>query len=152
MGSQPFSSVYPLQTLRTFSLTPGYDFPSLYTPNVLICIPLYYNLYTLELYMYPLELFGYPGWETLFYSNITYPFSLQGILETEVNVYTELLPELRLLKAPLPLTFDVLWGDCKTLNREILLLEEPVNQGFESALSLQKTGLDLGHVILVIFL
>ena len=69
-----------------------------------------------------------------------------------MNVYTELLPELRLLKAPLPRTFDVLWGDCKTLNREILLLEEPVNQGFESALSLQKTGLDLGHVILVIFL
>jgi hypothetical protein len=74
---------------------------------------------------------------------------LQGILETEVSFYTELLPELGQLGAPLPKTFGVLWGDSKTLNREILLLEDPLTLGFEPALGLQKDGLDLGHVILV---
>jgi hypothetical protein len=79
-------------------------------------------------------------------------FSNQGILETEVSFYTELLPELGLLGSPLPRTFPVLWGDSKTLNREILLLQDPVSQGFESAIGMQKNGLDLGHVILVIVL
>ena len=79
-------------------------------------------------------------------------FSKKGILETEVSFYNELLPELIQLGAPLPKTFNVLWGDSKTLNREILLLDDPNAQGFESAIHLQKAGLDLGHVILVILM
>jgi hypothetical protein len=67
-----------------------------------------------------------------------------------VSFYTELIPELGLLGAPLPKTFPMLWGDSKTLNREILLLEDPASLGFESAAGMQKNGLDLGHVILVI--
>ncbi len=67
-----------------------------------------------------------------------------------MSFYTDLLPELTQLGVPLPKTFNVLWGDSKTLNREILLLDDPNAQGFESAVHLQKAGLDLGHVILVI--
>ena len=67
----PFSSVYHFCTLRTFLITPGYNFPDLRTSNIIICIPLCYNFNTLELFAYPLEHFGYPQglktpvWETM---------------------------------------------------------------------------------------
>lgn len=57
----------------------------------------------------------------------------QGILETEVNFYFKLIPELIALRAPMPKTFPVLWGDCKSIDKEILLLENLENQGFSSA-------------------
>ena len=47
----------------------------------------------------------------------------QGLLETEVNFYDKLLPELDQLRTVLPKTFPYLWGDSKTLNKEVLLLE-----------------------------
>ncbi len=47
----------------------------------------------------------------------------QGLLETEVNFYADLIPDLNQLGAPMPRTFPFLWGDYKTLNREVLLLE-----------------------------
>ena len=59
-GSQPFSSVYPLHTLRTFCVPPGYTFPNPCTPNIIFCIPIYYNFHTLEFFAYPMELFAYP--------------------------------------------------------------------------------------------
>ena len=59
-GSQPFSSTYPLCTLETFRVPPGYNFLDLPTPNIITCIPLCFNFQTLELFAYPLELFPYP--------------------------------------------------------------------------------------------
>ena len=59
-GSQPFSSAYPLCTLGTFRVPPGYNFSDPRTPNIITCIPLCFNLQTLELFAYPLELFSYP--------------------------------------------------------------------------------------------
>ena len=47
----------------------------------------------------------------------------QGYLETEVNFYDKLLPELRSLGTPLPPLFPYLWGDYQTFNREVLILE-----------------------------
>lgn len=47
----------------------------------------------------------------------------QGYLETEVNFYDKLLPELRSLGTPLPTLFPYLWGDYQTFNREVLILE-----------------------------
>ena len=47
----------------------------------------------------------------------------QGLLETEVNFFDKLLPELSRLEAPPPRTFPYLWGDYKSLSREVLLLE-----------------------------
>ena len=69
----------------------------------------------------------------------------QGLLETEVNFYHQFLPELQELKTVLPKTFPYLWGDCKTLNKEVLLLEkEP-----EFYLATKKS-LDLPHVLLAV--
>ena len=47
----------------------------------------------------------------------------QGYLETEVNFYDKLVPELRSLGTPLPTLFPYLWGDYQTFNREVLILE-----------------------------
>ena len=47
----------------------------------------------------------------------------QGYLETEVNFYDKLVPELRTLGTPLPTLFPYLWGDYQTFNREVLILE-----------------------------
>ena len=47
----------------------------------------------------------------------------QGYLETEVNFYDKLVPELRSLGTPLPKLFPYLWGDYQTFNREVLILE-----------------------------
>ncbi len=41
----------------------------------------------------------------------------QGTLETEVNFYQRLVPQLRQLGAPLPLLPSMVHSDCKTLNR-----------------------------------
>jgi len=71
----------------------------------------------------------------------------QGLLETEVNFYFKLVPELMRLRAPMPKTFPVLWGDYKTTEKEILLLENLENEGFVSP-RLSSEGLDLAHVIL----
>ena len=54
-------------------------------------------------------------------------------METEVNFYYKLIPELISLRAPMPTTFPVLWGDCKSTDKEILLLENFENEGFTSA-------------------
>ena len=54
-------------------------------------------------------------------------------METEVNFYYKLIPELISLGAPMPTTFPVLWGDCKSTDKEILLLENLGNEGFTSA-------------------
>ena len=54
-------------------------------------------------------------------------------METEVNFYYKLIPELISLRAPMPTTFPVLWGDCKSTDKEILLLENLENEGFTSA-------------------
>ena len=54
-------------------------------------------------------------------------------METEVNFYFRLVPELMGLRAPMPKTFPVLWGDYKSTEKEILLLENLENQGFSSA-------------------
>ena len=54
-------------------------------------------------------------------------------METEVNFYYKLIPELIALRAPMPTTFPVLWGDCKSTDKEILLLENLENEGFTSA-------------------
>ena len=54
-------------------------------------------------------------------------------METEVNFYFKLVPELNGLRAPMPRTFPVLWGDYKSTEKEILLLENLENQGFSSA-------------------
>ena len=61
----------------------------------------------------------------------TLPF--QGIMETEVNFYFKLVPELIGLRAPMPKTFPILWGDYKSTDKEILLLENLENQGFNLA-------------------
>ena len=54
-------------------------------------------------------------------------------METEVNFYFKLVPELAALRAPMPKTFPVLWGDYKSTEKEILLLENLEGQGFTSA-------------------
>ena len=54
-------------------------------------------------------------------------------METEVNFYYKLIPELISLRAPMPTTYPVLWGDCKSPDKEILLLENLENEGFTSA-------------------
>ena len=46
----------PLITLRVFQISPGYNFPNLHTPNIIIYKPLCYNLHSLELFAYPLRL------------------------------------------------------------------------------------------------
>ena len=51
-------------------------------------------------------------------------------METEVNFYFKLVPELIGLRAPMPKTFPVLWGDYKSTEKEILLLENLENQDF----------------------
>ena len=54
-----------------FGVPPGYNFPNLFTPNIIICIPLCYNLHTLELFVYPWNFLStpwgssIPGGETL---------------------------------------------------------------------------------------
>ena len=55
-GSQPFSSENPLRTLKTFCVPSDNNFPYPRIPNIIICIPLCYNLQTLELFTYPLGL------------------------------------------------------------------------------------------------
>jgi hypothetical protein len=72
----------------------------------------------------------------------------QGLLETEVNFYMELLPELGQLGAPLPRTFPLVWGDYKTLSREVLLLER--QSGFQLSPTSGQKGLDLPHVLLAV--
>ena len=47
----------------------------------------------------------------------------KGYLETEVNFYDKLIPELRTLGTPLPHLFPYLWGDYETHSKEVLLLE-----------------------------
>ena len=59
---------------------------------------------------------------------------LKGILETEVNVYFKLVPELTALRATMPKTFPFIWGDCKSTSKEILLLENLECRGFQSAI------------------
>ena len=49
-----------------------------------------------------------------------------------MNFYFKLVPELMRLRAPMPKTFPVLWGDYKTTEKEILLLENLENEGFVS--------------------
>ena len=58
--SKFFICVPLLHTLKTFSIPLGYTFPNLCTPIIIICIPLCYNLHTLELFAHPLELFACP--------------------------------------------------------------------------------------------
>ena len=53
-------------------------------------------------------------------------------METEVNFYFKLIPELISLRSPMPKTFPVLWGDYKSTDKEILLLENLEKQGFIS--------------------
>ena len=48
---------------------------------------------------------------------------IKGYLETEVNFYDKLIPELRTLGTPLPHLFPYLWGDYETHSKEVLLLE-----------------------------
>ena len=59
------------------------------------------------------------------YSTHTNPlfFFFKGYLETEVNFYDKLIPELRTLGTPLPHLFPYLWGDYETHSKEVLLLE-----------------------------
>ena len=54
-------------------------------------------------------------------------------METEVNFYFKLVPELIALRAPMPKIFPILWGDYKSTDKEILLLENLENQGFNLA-------------------
>ena len=54
-------------------------------------------------------------------------------METEVNFYFKLVPEIAALRAPMPKTFPVLWGDYKSTEKEILLIENLEGQGFTSA-------------------
>ena len=49
-----------------------------------------------------------------------------------MNFYFKLVPELMRLRAPMPKTFPVLWGDYKSTEKEILLLENLENEGFVS--------------------
>lgn len=72
----------------------------------------------------------------------------QGLLETEVNFYAELLPELGQLGAPLPKTFPLLWGDYKTLNHEVLMLEDLNYKGYQVVH--HEFGLDFTHVLLAV--
>ena len=46
-------TAYPQGTLRTFAHTPGYNFLEPRTPNIIIWIPLCYNLYIPELFAIP---------------------------------------------------------------------------------------------------
>ena len=58
-GSQPFSYTYPLRTPETFHIPPGCKFSNPHTPNIIIYIPRCYNLHTLKMFEYPLELFAH---------------------------------------------------------------------------------------------
>ena len=74
----------------------------------------------------------------------------KGILETEVNFYFKLIPELMRLRAPMPKTFPVLWGDYKSTEKEILLLENLENEGFVSP-QLSSEGIVFHFYMLCIF-
>ena len=70
------------------------------------------------------------------------------ILIFVLNFHIErLLPELNHMRSPLPPTLPYLWGDYKTLNREVLVLEREGN--FECAPN-KSSGLDLPHVLLAV--
>ena len=62
----------------------------------------------------------------------------QGYLETEVNFYDKLVPELRSLGTPLPKLFPYLWGDYQTFNREVLILERD-NDFFPAPISTEES-------------
>ncbi|XP_059079718.1 uncharacterized protein LOC131877903 [Tigriopus californicus] len=69
-----------------------------------------------------------------------------GILETESNFYQLLVPELTALGAPLPQFYPLLHSEYKKLGREILLLSDIRQLGFE-AIKIDGKDLDLGHTI-----
>ncbi len=71
----------------------------------------------------------------------------QGLLETEVNFYDKLIPQLNSLGSPKLTTLPYLWGDYESLSREIVLLQK--NSLFK-AKEVGEEGLDLAHVLLAV--
>ena len=70
-----------------------------------------------------------------------------------MNFYFKLVPELMRLRAPMPKTFPVLWGDYKTTEKEILLLENLENEGFVSPqLSSEGIIFHLHNLVTFVFL
>ena len=55
----------------------------------------------------------------------------QGVMESEIKFYAQLLPELASVGARMPTTHAFLWGDYKNHGKEILLLENLTNKGFK---------------------
>ena len=51
-------------------------------------------------------------------------------MESEVNFYAKLVPELSSIGAPMPATLSLLWGDYKNFGKEVLLLQSMRTKGF----------------------
>ena len=64
----------------------------------------------------------------------------QGTLETEVSFYQRLVPELNSLGCPLPKMYPMIWADYKSLNREVLIVEDMARREGYAATRAKKEG------------